>query len=285
MTFEENSFYLFDPKNQYEDEYSITNEYSNSFQLFPFSNEIKDSTTSFNDFPMPDLFINHENYNKETLSQNDSSKILLSKKKYRGRQKKNQVTNDDNIKKHDKFSTDNLLRKIQVQYMSFIILFLNEILEQFNYKQKFFKLDYQFKKNVNIKFVESLKQKSLGEIICNKISSKYKTNNENANIKIYEEIKTNEILNNILSENYLQFFKKIYYKNNRHINLKEYGLDKDIILPIKIKLFEDLFKDNNASDFDKEYQKKINECAIQNYCKVQFIKNERKKLIIIISVY
>ena len=79
-------------------------------------------------------------------------------------------------------------------------------------------------------------------------------------------------MNNILSENYLKFFKKIYYKSNRNINLKEYGQDKDILLSKKVKLFEDLLKDNKASDIDKEYQNKINECAIQNYCQVHFIK-------------
>jgi hypothetical protein len=268
--FKENQFFLFDQRREYEDEYSYTNESLNSFQLFPFQSGIID----FNAFqvPIPDLTapLNYENNYKETSSKSDSSKPLLSKKKGRGR--KRQIINSENIKVHDKFSTDNLLRKIQVHYLSFIIAFLNEILEQLNFNQKFFKLDYVFKKNVNMKFVESLKQKNIGEIICNKISSKYKKDNENANQKIYEEIKNNETLNNILSENYLQFFKKIYYKSNRIINLKEYGLDKDIFISNKVKLFEDLFKDNNASDNDKEYQKKINECAIQNYCKVQFIK-------------
>ena len=269
-SFEENTFLPFDQRSEYENEYSYTNESSNSFQLFPLQNGIID----FNDFQFPILDLttplNDKNNNKDNSSQSDSSKPLLSKKKGRGRQK--QIINNESQKVHDKFSTDNLLRKIQVHYISFITLFLNDVLEQLNFKQRFFKLDYFFKKNVNMKFVESLKQKNLGEIICNKISSKYKKDNENANIKIYEEIKKNEILNNILSENYLKFFKKIYYKSNRIINLKEYGLDKDIILSKKVKLFEDLFKDNNASDIDKEYQNKINECAIQNYCQVHFIK-------------
>ena len=274
--FEENPFLHFDQRNENENEneYSFTNESSNSFQLYPFQIGIID----FNDFQIPfqDLTASFDDGNK-TPSQSDSSKSFLSQKKGRGRGRQRQrqnINNDSNNipKVHNKFSTDNLLRKIQVHYLSFIISFLNEILEQLNFKQKFFKLDYVFKKNVNMKFVESLKQKNLGEIICNKISSKYKKDNENANIKIYEEIKNNEVLNNILSENYLKFFKKIYYKNNRNINLKEYGLDKDILLSKKVKLFEDLFKGNNASDNDKEYQNKINECAIQNYCQVQFIK-------------
>jgi len=84
------------------------------------------------------------------------------------------MINNENLKIYEKFYTDNLLRKIQVHYLSFIISFLKEILEQFNFKQRFYKLDYYFIKNVNMKFVESSKQKNLGEIICNKISSKYK---------------------------------------------------------------------------------------------------------------
>ena len=269
-SFEENLFLPFDQRNENENEYSYTNESSNSFQLNPFQSGIID----FNDFQIPfqDLTVSLYDENK-TSKQSDLSKPFLSQKKGRGRQRQNINNDSNNIPKvHNKFSTDNLLRKIQVHYLSFIISFLNEILEQLNFKQKFFKLDYIFKKNVNMKFVESLKQKNLGEIICNKISSKYKKDDKNSNIKIYEEIKNNEILNNILSENYLKFFKKIYYKNNRNINLKEYGLDKDILLSKKVKLFEDLFKGNNTSDNDKEYQNKINECAIQNYCQVQFIK-------------
>jgi len=271
--FEENIFGLFDNKSEYENEHSITNESSNLFDLSLFQSGIIDNTSSFNDFqlPIPDIMpiLNVENNNKDTSSQSNNSQNLLSKKTGRGRQRS--TINNENMKVHDKFSTDNLLRKIQVHYISFIVSFLNEILAQLNFKQQFLKLDYVFKKNVNLKFVESLKKKNLGEIICNKISSKYKKD-KNANYTIYEEVKKNEVLNNILSENYLRFFKNIYYKNNKNINLKEYGLDKDITLSKKVKLFEDLLKEKNASDFDKEYQAKINECAIQNYCQVQFIK-------------
>ena len=47
------------------------------------------------------------------------------------------------------------MRKIQSHYLSFIISFLNNILEILNYKQQFFKLDYEFKRNVKKNFVES----------------------------------------------------------------------------------------------------------------------------------
>ena len=46
------------------------------------------------------------------------------------------------------------------------------------------------------------------------------------------------------------------------VNLKEYGINKDIILSKKVKMFQDLFK---RFDEDKEYQKKLNECANKNF--------------------
>ena len=181
--------------------------------------------------------------------------------KKRGREKKNYVKK----KIHDKFTPDNVLRKIQVHYLSFIISFLNNILKNLNFKQQFLKLDYNFKKNVNNKFVESLKTKSIGEIICNKISAKYTMYDANMNKSICEILEKDEILNKILSENYLSLFQKIYYKSNRIINLKEYGLNKDIILSKEVKMFKDLLKGNEALDENKEYQKYINECAMKNY--------------------
>ena len=172
---------------------------------------------------------------------------------------------EKNDKIHDKFSTDNLLRKIQVHYLTFIVNFINIILKKLNYEQRFFKLDYELKKNVNKKNFDSLKNKTIGEILCNKISIKYKKQNVNANFEIYDQIKDNEILKKILSENYIKLFKKIYYKSNKIINLREYGINEQIILTKPVKMFKDLLNDNEALDKNKEYQKNIIECAIQNY--------------------
>ena len=193
-------------------------------------------------------------------SKNESTQLT---KKKRGRGKSTNLEKNDKI--HDKFSTDNLLRKIQVHYLTFIINFINIILKRLNYEQRFFKLDYEIKKNVNKKYFDSLKNKTIGEILCNKISVKYKKQDENANKKIYAKIKDNEKLKKLLSENYLKIFKKIYYKSNKNINLKEYGLDEEILLTKPVKMFKDLLKDNETSDVNKEYQKNIIECAIQNY--------------------
>ena len=189
-------------------------------------------------------------------------------KKKRGRQiKENNISKIRNIKKiHNKFSTDNLLRKIQVHYLSFIISVANIILKAFNYKEKFYKLDYDLKKKVNKDYFESLKKKKIYEIICNNISKKYKEKNANINTIIYEKIQNNEILKNFFNENYLIFFKDIYYKSEKTINLKKYGLEKKIFLSKDIKMFKDLLKDNNKYDEKNEkYIEDIHLCVSQNY--------------------
>ena len=68
----------------------------------------------------------------------------------------------------------------------------------------------------------------------------------NANKIICDEIKKNPILNKILSENYLIFFKKFYYNSGIFINLKDYDLNKDIILTKQAKNFRHLLKENEG---------------------------------------
>jgi hypothetical protein len=252
-----------DLKPENDNDYLLTNGSSDTFndnfffeffQKESFENSLKDKIIidSLDN-------ISNECYEKEEDKAKNKMSIGHFLIKKRGR-----ITKDDSsksIKKHDKFAQDNILRKIQVHYMSFVISFSNDILKSLNYNEKFLKLNYDFKKNVNKKFVEGLKDKTIKDIICNEISNKYRKQNENTNIIIYEHIKENQVLNKILSENYLIFFKKFYYRSHKIINLREYGLDKEIVLSNHTKMYKDLLnlhKDNN-------YQKKLNECVIQKF--------------------
>ena len=138
--------------------------------------------------------------------------------------------------------------------------YLNGILENFGYNEKFQKLDYKFKKYIKKEFIASLKEKTIGDIISNKISSKYKYKKEDANEKLCDKLKKeNKILNNILSQNYLVLFQKVYYKNINEINLKDFGLEEDkyIILSDKVKMYKDLLFKNKESFL---YVKRINKC-------------------------
>jgi len=187
---------------------------------------------------------------------------LIQKKRKRGRPK---AININDLKKynkiHDKNKTDNLLRKIQVHYFSFIVSFLNNILRILNYKRKFLKLNHEYKSNINKNFINSLKEKTLGQIICNKISNKYKYKEEDSNILLYNKIKRNTIMKKVLEINYLKLFE-IYYESKKRINLKEYGIDRDIVLTDKIKMYNDLLQNKKFNEIDRQ---KIEESIKKNF--------------------
>ena len=160
-----------------------------------------------------------EKFNNLRIS--PSRPFTILNKKRRGRVKReryqdelNEEENEDNdyIKIHDKNTADNLLRKIQVHYLNFIVQFLNEILAFLNFRERFLKLSYEFKSNIKKEFVKSLKTKTILEIICTQISNKYKKDLY-YNRNIYEQTKWNKVLNKIYSQNYLLFFRKIYFKS------------------------------------------------------------------------
>ena len=197
----------------------------------------------------------------------------ISKKNIRkkGRRKKgknqnyNEQLSQHRNRFHNKNETDNILRKIQVHYLSFIESYLNDILEKFGYEERFQRLDYKFKKDIKKKCVNSLKEKTIGDIISNKISIKYKYKKEDFNEKLCDKLKKeNKVLNNILSQNYLLPFQKVYYKNINEINLKDFGLDYDkyIFLSDKVKMYKDLLFKNKESFL---YFKKINKCIKEHF--------------------
>ena len=207
--------------------------------------------------------------NESTKSKNSQSKnnFFISKKTKRGRHKLNEQNSEKagNIM-HGKDAQDNILRKIQIRALNYMISFSNVILKEFNYKEQFLNIDYNFKNNVNKERLDSLKTQTLSDIVCNNISSKYTTKDIDTNRKIYEKIKENEVLKKIFDEKYLVLFK-FYFENKKRISLKVYDSDKEIFLGEKTKTFKDLISKNSN---DEEYIKNIIRCVYQN-----FLKNHR----------
>ena len=137
-------------------------------------------------------------------------------------------------------------------------------IKKFNYDEEFFKflkLDHDYKIQVSKEFVDSLKEKTISDIICTKISSKYQARDENTNKIIYEKIKGNEVVKNIFDEKFFVLFN-VYYKGQKTINLEKYGLNEVINLSNETKTFKDLLKKNES---DEEYVKKLKNCVNINY--------------------
>ena len=133
---------------------------------------------------------------------------------------------------HSGSDDDNVLRKIQVKFLSFIIALTNDIVSSLiNDKNvpvpHFNDLDYAIKKVVNHKFVELLKNKTIGDIVRFKISPKIKKNESNKSV--YDQfLEKCPIIKDFFERRYLSLFEE-YYENKNNIftfNKKDISLSK-----------------------------------------------------------
>ena len=202
------------------------------------------------------IIIDNNNYNsnndKENFVNNNSNKMT----KKRGRTKIN--VNSKRI--HDKFSKDNILRKLQIHYLKFLTNFANLLIKQILFEDKdmqFYSLKHKFFKNINKNRINLLKKQSLSDILkCTKIPQCKSAKN---NTDVYNKITSKSIIiKNIIDKPYLEYFQ-IYYNSKKIICLSKYGYNQYIILPNDIQLFEDLIKKNktNSEIDDEKYRKKI----------------------------
>jgi len=191
--------------------------------------------------------------------------------------KKRGKSSDLNIYKarvHGRFDNDNLLIKINNHSLFLVVPFINDILKVLSIEEEFYQLSHEYKINIKKNFFSELKKKTLGEIICNRIGSRYK-HDENENEKTFKKVKDNEVLKKIFNMNYVTFFKRYYMESKKCINLKEYGLENEIVLSEKCKMFNDLIRKNSNIDDNENYIKSIKKCIDKNYIKKNLFKTSK----------
>ena len=122
-------------------------------------------------------------------------------------------------KKHTALDDDNILRKIQVQFISFIIYYSNDVVSYFiaDHKNKLYfqDIEYEKKKRDKLDCVESLKKETIQDILKYKITPKIKKKRENENEKIIKIVLTKcPSLKEFFETNYLNLFKQYYFNKN-----------------------------------------------------------------------
>ena len=186
--------------------------------------------------------------------------FINSSKKFSGRKRKMPIVDGSDEQTHNKYSEDNVKRKIQIHVMNSITQYMNEILNKIDIGLEhipvFNKINYSIKKNITNKTFEENKNKTLENLLENEISSKYKKFSIDSNKKGIEKIKNNEIIKSILSQKYQDYFREIYYQNERRIDLSKFGLKKIIKLSNEVKLYEDIFTNKVVN---MEYRNRIEE--------------------------
>lgn len=236
------------------------NSYFHSLLLFPdqisFLEIIRVTNQKFEDITQK-----IKNLNREDNKKNDYIPNFITSKKGRVRLKDNFKKNDIRYV-HGKFGTDNILRKIQIHYISFIIKYINHYIQTKISKDHplFCDLEYSFKKNIKKSFFNELKTKTIGEIVKNKESYKNKKNGKLiilSNKEIFESInKKDEYIKMLLNTNYLDFFCNVYAYSLFHEDVNDY---KPPDIPKGIQNFDYLIKQEESKenhDKNKSFQTK-----------------------------
>lgn len=194
--------------------------------------------------------------------------IFISKGKRRGPKKKKL----GNKRTHTKYAKENVNIKLKINTDNCIRYYLNNILRYYkkniciNHLKKFEFLKIAHKntiKSINT-VLKSLENKNLGDIINGKVSKKYGKKGESLeehNIDLFKQLQVNEFMTKIFSEKYFHFFKNIFYKSERRIEV-EINKNETILIefPENIKLFNDLLKNE-----DKKYQKVMKYNALKYF--------------------
>ena len=200
----------------------------------------------------------YEIFKINNLDENDDNLEYNEIKKFHKNRKRGRKAKVEGKRQHNAFDQDNIIRKIQVHFLSFIIYFSNDlILAVFpNTKNLSFKnIHYELKKTVNHSYIENLKSKNIGDILQLKASPKNKKFNENINKLTFDYIcKVNPFLKKFFEISYLDMFNNYYCQNERELYIKGYK----VILSERTKLFNDLISKNLSSasklkDIAREY--------------------------------
>ena len=182
----------------------------------------------------------------EILSKSSShtSLTLFNIVNYKKRGKESKKTNRI---EHLSSNFDNLQRKIQVHFLTFIINVSNDVLKSefgnktpYNFKH----IDYQLKKIINYKYFNLLRTLTIKELLKMRISPKNKKYPIFINITTLEKVcKESKFIDKFLDMKFLVFFNKFYYSEDKKIDKITFE-GKEIILSKNTKSFYNLLKKN-----------------------------------------
>ena len=202
--------------------------------------------------------------NKVELNLNNESKVNFKVILHQKRGRKKSEKNLYNQKYHFSDDFDNILRKIQVSFITFLIRLSNDALKTVFGKETtylFKDINYKYKKMINHNNIEYLKTISLGDILQMDISPKNKILKQDANRNTYFKVcNESKELKNLFDKNYLYLFIKYYLSfidDGKH--LMEIDGFKITLSP-KTETFSNLLKKN------EERKAKFKEIVTNVYC-------------------
>ena len=231
-------------KNLLQDKY-----FSNLSDDFPLNRPFTEKAKPSNLFNIDNVSTNKE-FKFKTKRRGRKNKIPLNT------ETQNNISTDMTNNIHNKYSHDNIKRRIKALFNNYIIKLLNNLIKRiFIYIPiKFLKMDIRVTKDIGIEYNRNLLNQPLKDIIVN-ISNKYKNKENNKNcIKFIKEQKNNEEIINILNTTYEQLY--INYLNSTKKDSLENSFEshKEKMLKLYGKEYCDKFIENTKNFI--EYFKK-----------------------------
>lgn len=172
-----------------------------------------------------------------TTRKNRLFKIEKNKKRGRKSMKKKKF--------HLKSDFDNVLTKIQIHFLNFLINISNDVLKATLTKNNlhFKHINYNFKKKITYEHIKHLKTVPIKELLEKDISSKYRKYSKDFNSKILQQvIPSSKWLEEFFNMKYLSLFR-IYYNNCKPLKQINFN-GKNINLSLNTKSFFNLLKKN-----------------------------------------
>lgn len=194
----------------------------------------------------------------------------IKKAKTPGRKPENKEGEEEKSKKmHKKNAFDNIITKVQVHYIKFIINLANDIIEQelkMDRESCFKDIQYKIKRKINFNDFEILKTRKIENVILKPISSKFQNFNLNNNKEVYNKvINRSELLKKFFNFNYLKLFK-IYYNNREKLNKITIN-EKEINLSEKTESFSSIIQKNK--EIEEEIIESIKRAYFGGYEKLE----------------
>ena len=146
------------------------------------------------------------------LLQNPRPKFIIERRKTkRGRSNKL----NKRKKEHSSSSTDNVIRKIQIHFLTFVIFFINDTVKGFFKYQKYKFADFAHKEKSKVSFdyVDEMKNSTIGDLLFRiTISPKFKCGKDN-NINNLKQLEQFPFFQSLFNIKYLDLFAKYYNAN------------------------------------------------------------------------
>ena len=172
-----------------------------------------------------------------TTRKNRLFKIEKNKKRGRKSMKKKKF--------HLKSDFDNVLTKIQIHFLNFLINISNDVLKATLTENNlhFKHINYNFKKQITYEHIKYLKTVPIKVLLEKDISSKYRKYSKDFNSKILQQvIPSSKWLEEFFNMKYLSLFR-IYYNNCKPLKQINFN-GKNINLSLNTKSFFNLLKKN-----------------------------------------